>query len=423
MDERQPVDIANLLEHSTWLRRLAGSLVFDRDDSIQDVWVAALRAPPDVGRPPQPWLSRVLKNSARRRHRDASVRQEHEERAATAPTPNVPTPEELLAHAETQRLLAELVAGLSEPYRRVVLLRYYEGLSAAQIARALGRPAGTVRWQLKEGLDRLRGGLDARFANDRHGWSLALAPLAAVPGGQSGTTAAGLMTAKTKFAAIVLPLLMIVFTGIAWRSGHPSASKSWAPETPTTPLPLDQPPVKRAAASPDRAAYPASSAARTSAMATPTGSGLARAVGTAESAPVVRTLLEPPAGRAEGASSPATRPWDLPTVNDRRHRPGSRAESELEAISYAFQTLDEDLDGCLAQWGTTEQHGPQEVMVAFQISKDGLKKAWTVDGNEVPPGPRTCLASVVHGLDWANIVDEPAEVTKLFKLRPDADGR
>jgi hypothetical protein len=49
-------------------------------------------------------------------------------------------------------------------------------LTAAEIARVTGVPAGTVRWRLKMGLERLRAALDARHG-DRRRWMLLLAPL------------------------------------------------------------------------------------------------------------------------------------------------------------------------------------------------------------------------------------------------------
>ena len=45
------------------------------------------------------------------------------------------SPERLVERVETQRTLASLVVRLDEPYRATILLRYYEGLSAADIAR------------------------------------------------------------------------------------------------------------------------------------------------------------------------------------------------------------------------------------------------------------------------------------------------
>jgi hypothetical protein len=71
-----------------------------------------------------------------------------------------------------------MVAALEEPLRRVVLLRYVEGLSSAHIARALGVPAGTVRWQLKTAMDRLRARLDAEHDGERRRWVALLAPIA-----------------------------------------------------------------------------------------------------------------------------------------------------------------------------------------------------------------------------------------------------
>ena len=44
---------------------------------------------------------------------------------------------------------------LDEPYRTVILLRFYEGLSSAEISRREGIPAGTIRWRLKQGLKEL----------------------------------------------------------------------------------------------------------------------------------------------------------------------------------------------------------------------------------------------------------------------------
>jgi len=358
----------------------------------------------------------VLKNAARRRHRDASVRWENEQRAAAMPTQGVPTPEELVARAETQRLLAELVLGLSEPVRRVVLLRYYEGLSGAEIARALGVPAGTVRWQIKEAIDRLRSALDSRFGNDRHTWTPALALLAAGPRGHSSIGAgigAALMTAKMKMAVILLPLLSLALIGIAWRAGLPAnGSREQSPLASSTSSNLSRP---VAASHQGQAGDTAPSAAASNTMLPPTIPGTQTGP-----SPVARTLLEPPARRLEGAPASTTRFWDLPNVIDRRpnrQEPDARSDQATEALGYAFQTLDEDAAGCLTQWRQTGSGGSGEVMVAFGISKDGLGKVWIVDGGtEVPIGQQGCLTNAVHGQNWSNIVDEPVEVTKRFDL-------
>ena len=48
------------------------------------------------------------------------------------------------------------VAELPEPYRQVILLRYYSGNSCAQVAEELGLPIGTVTKQLSRASGLLR---------------------------------------------------------------------------------------------------------------------------------------------------------------------------------------------------------------------------------------------------------------------------
>lgn len=206
-----PARIEDLLAHADWLRRLATHVArgADADELIQDTWIAALRSPPDGDRPPRPWLAEVLRNFARRR---GNVEQRR--RSAEVASPGlVPSAEEILERAEAQRILAELVVALPEPYRGTVMLRYYDGLSSAAIAAAQGVPAGTVRWRLKEALDRLRAGLDARYRDDRN-WALVLVPPSAAP----SFTGVVLAAAKTKLAlvAAALAVLALVGAGALW---------------------------------------------------------------------------------------------------------------------------------------------------------------------------------------------------------------
>jgi RNA polymerase sigma-70 factor (ECF subfamily) len=189
-----PLDLELLMSESAWLRALARSLVRDEstaDDLVQETWLAALRKPPEPGRPLRPWLARVLSNFARMRARSEAGRVRRERSVARVEV--LPDTGELIARTETQRSLARVVLEMDDPYRTTLLLRYYEGLSAAEIARRTDTPAGTVRWRLKVALDRLRDRLDADHDGDRSAWSHLLLPLAfEAPARSLGLSAAAL---------------------------------------------------------------------------------------------------------------------------------------------------------------------------------------------------------------------------------------
>lgn len=170
-----------LLEHAQWLRGLAAALVrreAEADDIVQETWLAALRAPPDGARPARPWLSQVLRNAWRMAARTSGRRRARERAAGDVAGSVAATADEVLERAELQRRIADLVMTLEEPYRTAVLLRYYEGQQAKEIALALGVPAGTVRWRITEGLARLRTRLDEAADGDRERWQAWLLPLA-----------------------------------------------------------------------------------------------------------------------------------------------------------------------------------------------------------------------------------------------------
>ena len=76
---------------------------------------------------------------------------------------------ELAVQLETQRILIDEVSGLPSPLRETVLLRYYHGMSCADIARSQGLDPATVRKRLERGLKQLRGRLDEKFP-DRATW-------------------------------------------------------------------------------------------------------------------------------------------------------------------------------------------------------------------------------------------------------------
>ena len=57
---------------------------------------------------------------------------------------------------ERQREVRLAVAGLREPYREVVALRFFGEMSLDEIAQVTKRPLNTVKTHLRRGLERLR---------------------------------------------------------------------------------------------------------------------------------------------------------------------------------------------------------------------------------------------------------------------------
>lgn len=223
-----PADIATLLAEAPWVARLARSLVGDAaeaDDIVQDAYAAALRSPPDTDRPVRPWLRRVVVNLVRTRHR-GRVRRAANEPAAEAQIDPVPSPDELLERAQLERRLAELVIALDEPFRSTVLLRYREGLTAEQIAKQQGIPAGTVRGRLKTGLDRLRRDLDDGERTQLH---RAFAP---------APTLWRILMAKvtTKLGLATIVLLLLLLGGGALLFTHRDSQKPRVDHEPSTPM-------------------------------------------------------------------------------------------------------------------------------------------------------------------------------------------
>jgi RNA polymerase sigma-70 factor (ECF subfamily) len=165
-----------LLQHATWIRGLARSLIADAataDDLVQETWVAALMHPPSTERSLRPWLATVLRNLVRKSCRRRAAQDLPAELPAT-----LPEPEELCEQLESEQLLTRELSRLEEPYRSTLLLRFYRGLEPIEIARRQGIPDGTVRWRIKRGLALLRGRLEDRAAGSPRAWSLALLPLA-----------------------------------------------------------------------------------------------------------------------------------------------------------------------------------------------------------------------------------------------------
>ena len=147
------------------LHRVALHLAGDPDlaaDAVQDTFVTAIQATDQhvPGRPALPWLLGVLANRIRETRRSAQ-RTPDPERLGLGVAASA---HDLAASRELEAALDAALGSLDAPYREVVVLHVRHGMTAKEIAAALGRPAGTVRTQVVRGLERLRGLLPAGFA-------------------------------------------------------------------------------------------------------------------------------------------------------------------------------------------------------------------------------------------------------------------
>ena len=167
---------ASYLELSQNLRRLARRLVADdaqADDLVQEAWLAALDEPPERVRNLNGWLRQVVRNLASRARRREVRRRDVE--VLSADEDSVESSARLVDQLSTVRLLRDAVEGLREPYRTVLLERFFEGRSPEEIATRSGASASTVRSQISRGVAQLRDRLDQRHQGERRAWSTLVA--------------------------------------------------------------------------------------------------------------------------------------------------------------------------------------------------------------------------------------------------------
>jgi RNA polymerase sigma-70 factor (ECF subfamily) len=128
----------------------------DAEDVAQESFVMAYRS---LGSyrgdgPLGGWLMRIASRQAFRRlgqRRDAS------ELPADLPLGSpADDPLAVTLAGERQREVRLAVAGLGEPYREVVALRFFGEMSLDEIASVTRRPLNTVKTHLRRGLERLR---------------------------------------------------------------------------------------------------------------------------------------------------------------------------------------------------------------------------------------------------------------------------
>ena len=126
------------------------------DDLVQSTFLAAIEAASsfDAERDVVPWLIGILRNQALMAQRRQRRRPDPQRLLESRPEDLDPV--RRAEDREFDALVDEAVGTLTPAYRPVLELYLKHGLSAAEIASALDRPAGTVRTQIVRGLERLR---------------------------------------------------------------------------------------------------------------------------------------------------------------------------------------------------------------------------------------------------------------------------
>lgn len=189
-----------LLDHAAFVRAVARGLVRDEssaDDLAQDTWLRAARAAaPRALDDAKNWLATIVRNRSIEVGRSQAQRSARE-RSAARPEAQASV-EVAVAQLDAQRDVVAKVLELEDPYRSVVILRYYHELSHDQIARRLGSKAATVRTQLVRAHEQLRAKLDKQYG-DRSAWAGLLLPSA--PRGE--ITSAAKLAALGATAAVV----------------------------------------------------------------------------------------------------------------------------------------------------------------------------------------------------------------------------
>ncbi len=128
----------------------------EADELSSEILLAALQGLPNLRSRDsfEPWLWGVAANVTKRFRRTAG-------RQRAVYCYNVPT--EMLEEAFSQEPNDELydslrqkISMLSNAYRQIIILYYYDGLSTKQISQRLGLPEGTVTWRLSEARKKLK---------------------------------------------------------------------------------------------------------------------------------------------------------------------------------------------------------------------------------------------------------------------------
>lgn len=133
--------------HRLFVQRLGGAN--DADDLLQETFVKVYihldRYRPDYtfGQ----WVYTIARNTfidfIRKRQDDLSI-----DDRFTAPASTAPNPEESVINRQQRSQIEQYLDRLAPRYRRLIVLRFFDGFSYEEIAAKLSLPLGTVKTQI-----------------------------------------------------------------------------------------------------------------------------------------------------------------------------------------------------------------------------------------------------------------------------------
>jgi RNA polymerase sigma-70 factor, ECF subfamily len=134
------------------------------EEVVQDVFLQLWRNAGQYqeGRGPfVPWLLTLARNRALDNLRLKSERQRRREDQTEQlpPIAQMPEYEKALDERRRAEVVRTLIGSLSPPQKKAIEMAYFEGLSHSEIAAALHEPLGTVKSWIRNGLLRLKEGL------------------------------------------------------------------------------------------------------------------------------------------------------------------------------------------------------------------------------------------------------------------------
>ncbi|HNT22732.1 MAG TPA: sigma-70 family RNA polymerase sigma factor [Anaerolineales bacterium] len=145
----------------------------DAEDLTARVFYRAMRhihQYEDRGLPISAWLYRIAHNLVANWHRDRSRRVEIPlDDGLTFPIGLAEHPEATLVHSEERERLLQIIRGLSAERQQLLILKFVEHMSNAEIGQIMGRTEGAVKSLYHRTLLALRDDMETILANEMSG--------------------------------------------------------------------------------------------------------------------------------------------------------------------------------------------------------------------------------------------------------------